>query len=145
MGDRNSQDWANPRGRGQNPRSFAANDRRGPELQGIVDALGGPPNRGPVIRTEDRSGDHRMTEGAPAGRGFGAFDLNDRNDLGHSLSAMGFPDAKPGVLWGNFGKEKEEAMLSAVNELAVEWEMEPFANLEEVSQEFLDKLEGMLF
>ena len=142
MGDRNSQDWANPRGRGQNPRSFAANDPRGPALQGIVDALGGPP-RGPVIRTKDRSGDHRMTEGAPAGRGFGAFDLNDRNDLGHSFAGMGFPDAKPGGL--GLGLGKGDAMLAAVNELADEWEMERFANLEEVSQEFLDKLEGMLF
>jgi len=31
-----------------------------------------------------------------------------------------------------------------VNELAGEWQMAPFAKLEEISPEFIDRLEGML-
>ena len=83
----------------------------------------------------------QITPGAAMGRQFGIADLRDRQRLGNNLVGMGFPDAM-GPLGTGVGREQQK--LDAVNQLAAEWDMEPFQKLEEVSEEFVDRLEAFL-
>ena len=82
--------------------------------------------------------------GDPMGSQFGITDLGLGKDYGRRDFAGSLEKATGRDVTGVLGFGKTDPMLEAVNELALEWQMEPFASLEEVSDEFIDRLEGML-
>lgn len=138
MGDR----FRNPHGRGTPSQDIiGSDDPRFGTIVSLQDQFksGGRLGRDdPALEPPPR----RITPGSLfglRGRGgeFGIGDLQDRKALSD------YAGAATGKELG-WGPGQEEAILAAVNELAAEWQMAPFAKLEEISPEFIDRLEGML-
>ena len=121
------------------PGHFKADDPRWNEIEALQKEFtsGGGRRVGGVRDAPVGDIAGRYFSGAPIGPQFGLGDISDRNRLNDDLGLMGYDTRGP------LGLGKEDEMLRAVNELAAEWGMAEIGSLDEVSEEFLVKIESL--
>lgn len=124
------------------PGRFKPDDPRQNEL----DALrSGFTSLGGGRRGADRGEPQTITPGSGFsryGRDFGLGDLADRKRMAGNLQGLGFDDVT-GVLGPKLGVGQPDKMLAAVNQIAEEQGVTPFASLDEIPMWFVERIEEM--